>query len=221
MKYVLLIISLLLFQTSQAQPVIKPHVVKKTKRFKIANNCYFDKYWYEVVLPNKKAADSINNRVHKIFTKDYFTPSPDDCCDPQNEYSYDCEVACITTSFFSLIVHENNFYKGAQHGYTTFSTLNFNTTTGKMLSFSNMVLPEKKAALDSIMLQRLAMRYRCAGPCPFSEFTTEQLQHLDFKIEKNSGLVILFHMENFGAEIEQPWSFEELESFMKPEYLGY
>lgn len=221
MKFVLqLLLCILIAGAAYAQPAITPHVVKKTKTFRIAKNCNFQKYWYEVVLLDKKAQDSINHQLSRIFSGDFFTPNADDYCDHNNEYSYNCEVACINQSFFSLIIEYNLFYKGAQHGYVNFSTLNFNTTTGKLLSFSDMVLPEKKAQLDSVMMLRLSMRYRCNPiPCNLVD-ASEQLNNLDFKFDGHS-LVILFHMESFGAEIEQPWSLEELDSYMKPGYLGY
>lgn len=224
MRYFWLILVLFYCVSARAQTkvgnvkAILPDTVKKARIINYSKGCSFRQHWYEVVLPDKKMADSVNRHIRRIFNKDYYTPGQE-YCEEGTEYSYECYVSFFNANLLSVHVNLHTFFTGAGHGYDNFNTINFNLVTGRKLSFSGNIRPEKKAELSELMLKRLAMHYDCTTE-NLPPGILEQLDGLDFSFTQWS-VVIMFHDPAYGIPVEQPWTFKELENYMLPGFMGF
>jgi hypothetical protein len=217
--WLLFIVSPAVAQTKAGKTVLaKPDTVKKNRIISYGKNCNFRQHWYEVALPDKKMADSVNRHIRRIFSKDYYTPGKE-YCEEGSEYTYECYVSFFNPNLLSVHVNLHTFFTGAGHGYDNFNTVNFNLVTGRRLSFSGSVKPDKKEELNEMILKRLAMHYGCILD-NLPPGTLEQLDGLDFELSQ-AGVVILFHDSVYGIPVPQPWTFKELETYMYPSFLGF
>ncbi|WP_276135130.1 hypothetical protein [Polluticoccus soli] len=219
MRYALLLFVLLHGFVATATQDSYPGVKLVHKRFRFGNcKCYSN--WLEVQSYNKTATDSINSTIRRELQAFRYFPDSAQCCGPWNHndiYERMHGVKMQTSLILSFLYTQSGHTDGTKMPRLDILTLNFNPQTGQRLRISQAVYAHKKASLDSIILQRLAMAYGCEVEA-LPGWLTSQLTEPEFVIE-NYGITLLFTNEN-GFHFQQPWTYKELRCYMQTEILG-
>ncbi len=137
---------------------------QKSVKYYLTKTCYDFVKWEEVMLKNKVVTAKINDVIGLTATG-YQLPEGDSelvyaRCHKQLEYDADGKVVYAKNNLISCSFSSYTYYKGAAHGQTEFSTLNFNALTGEELSFRDFIDSSKTTALNALLLNKLKERLK-------------------------------------------------------------
>lgn len=218
MKLLIPVFLLLLSLHTVAQPA-GMKTVKKTQYHRINKACGYERYWYEVQLPNKTVAAKINTSIRSIFSNDIFKGHTERPCDTDYHFYYNCEVGTFNKSIFSFAVtfrycdQEFNCY---HERYDSHETRTYDIATGKLLTINDIIISGKKAAFDSMIVHRYATDSKQEDSIMYRAGIASTLVSDRFCFRKDLLFLTFDNGLFFHDMIFTP---DELVGYVKPEYL--
>lgn len=109
--------------------------------------------WDEVVLKNKATEKRINSSI-RTAVKRYKLSKEDAAprCNGEMDYEPEFKIVYASHGVISYELTTYTYFKGGAHGGRLFENLNFNTATGKQISFRELIDSNSIAAVDSLII---------------------------------------------------------------------
>jgi hypothetical protein len=191
------------------------NVRKMKEKYYITKTCYDFLAWDEVVLKNKTIANWINSTI-RTTVKGYRISKWDAAarCSGQMEYEPEFKIVYAAHGVISYELTAYTFFKGAAHGGRQFQSLNFDSRTGSLINFHEMIDSSTITTVDSLIIQKLKKQLGSKDNLYLDEYK-EQLPHVFFAFTEK-GIDINFLGDSYWRSIVSiSFTYKELGPYAK------
>lgn len=218
MKLLTLICMMLFTIHAAAQPAGRK-TFKKTQYYRINKECGYERYWYEVQLPDKAVAAKINNSIRSIFKSNTYEGYTERPCDSDYHFYYNCEITSFNKNIYSFFIsfrYCDQEFNCSHHRFDSHETYNYDIATGKLLTIDDIVIQGKKKAFDSMIVHRLAFDSQLPDSSLYITGMANNLISNRFCYRKNK---LFFTFDSGLTFFDMTFTSDELNGYIKPEYI--
>jgi len=199
-------------------------VQHKTKTIALTKKCSFEYEWDEVVLSDKTVESKINNEIRSIvedFISRGLTESDEvekSYCKGEDDYNFKSEIVYAQSNLIRCYVYHYTYGKGAAHGWSSTTPLNFNARTGEIINFREFIDEDKIQNMNALLVHSLHESYEEFADIDQEELA-EQLADIKFKLS-NKGVTFIINGSSYvSSNLDLFFTYKELEPFLKKEVL--
>ncbi|WP_018341688.1 hypothetical protein [Cytophaga aurantiaca] len=191
--------------TVYARPHVCPKdsigIVKKKEVYPLMDNCKDSIQWEEVRMKNTTIQNKINSDIYALIQRlKIDSANFEAVCIKEISYEANSTITYsqnnIVSIFFKSLLIYPNF-----NSSTSLKTLNYSVKTGEAISFQELFKPEKRSAIDSIIIAEMKIWYKEMDQIDFDEedisWWKEQIKNAQFSIEDTR--IILYLRGNHCA----------------------
>jgi hypothetical protein len=205
----------------------------KTEKYHVVDTCFYTLKWNTLKLTNKKAENTINksikNEVYKYIKNERY--KLESLCDNPSTVSYDfkCNVVFANKNVVSVSINSLVNNQNGGPGEDDFKTINYNTKSGAILNFNNLIRKDKISAIDTLLIHKMKAEmaeYEESYGSEEIQHWKQQLNNLDFTLSENGITIIITNYRggyNGNSWKQELWfDYEEIKDFLlNKELLKY
>ena len=195
-------------------------------KYKISDSCTYEFEWQSIKMKNKKIGKIINasiksNSLAFINNESYKIES---ICDTSKEvtYSFNSKIVFANDKIISTYLNSITDWQNYRPAQNAYKTINYNSKTGEIVSFNSLILKNKIAEIDTLIIHKLTEtmnEYKQEDEDVFdTQHWEEQLNNLSYTLSENGINIIMTNLGsgyNSNSWMQQLFlSFDEIKEFI-------